>query len=125
MLKNYASVVRYVDETMITPCGALCSDCGYYKKEKTPYCAGCGNIKGHPFWGDCKLYACASERKAEHCGACGDFPCESFVNHYDPSAGQDNAFLRAGLLAYRKKAGTEKYLVAVRKLNAEKKGNVL
>jgi Zn-dependent alcohol dehydrogenase len=112
-----------MDEKLIAPCGVFCGECEFYTKEKTPYCAGCGSIKGHVFWGNCKLYTCASEHKVEHCGECSDFPCESFVNHYDPLAGQKNALYRAGLLAYRRKAGTEKYLAMVKKLNGKEKAN--
>ena len=76
---------------------------------------------GHPFWCDCKLYVCAEDHKVEHCGLCTDFPCEQFINQYDPEHGQKSAFTRAGLLAYRTKAGTEKFCEAVKKLEEEHK----
>jgi hypothetical protein len=41
-----------------------------------------------------------------------------FVNQYDPEHGQTSAFTRAGLLAYRKTAGTDKYEDMVKKLEA-------
>jgi hypothetical protein len=39
-----------------------------------------------------------------------------FVNQFDPAYGQKSAFTRAELLAYRKKAGTKKYLEMIMKL---------
>ena len=103
-------------KTLLAPCGEYCGFCLYYKKEKTPSCSGCANHKGHPFWGECKLYACATEHKVEHCGLCTDFPCDLFVKQFDPEHGQKSAIIRAGLLAYRKKAGPEKYFEMVKKL---------
>jgi hypothetical protein len=41
-----------------------------------------------------------------------------FVNQYDPDHGPTSAFTRAGLLAYRKTAGTGKYKAMVKKLEA-------
>lgn len=108
-----------MEDVLIAPCGTHCEFCDYYKKERTPHCAGCGSHKGHPFWGGCKLYACAKDHEVEHCGLCKDFPCDLFINQYDPEHGQTNAFTRAGLLAYRKKAGTAKYYEIVKKLDEE------
>ncbi len=95
--------------------------CPYYKKERSPHCSGCGDHKGNPFWGKCKLYACASDHQVEHCGLCQSFPCDLFVNQYDPEHGQRSAFTRAGLLAYRKKAGTERFIELLHKLEEEQK----
>ena len=102
--------------SLLAPCGSYCGTCEFLNREEKPSCSGCGNQKGHPFWGECRLYACAKEHKTEHCGLCQDFPCELFVNQFDPAHGQRSAFTRAGLLAYRKKAGTEKYVEMVKKL---------
>ena len=74
---------------------------------------------GHPFWGDCKLYACAEDHKVEHCGLCGEFPCDLFINQYDPEHGQKSAFTRTGLLAYRKKVGNQEYIAVFKKLEEE------
>ena len=106
-------------DVLMAPCGTHCGFCVYYKQERLPRCSGCGAQKGHPFWGDCKLYACAREHDVEHCGLCNEFPCELFVNQYDPEHGQKSVFIRAGLLAYRKKAGTEKYIEMVQKLEEQ------
>jgi len=104
---------------ILAPCGIHCGYCSYFKKERSPHCPGCYTQKGHPFWGECKLFSCAASHGAEHCGLCTDFPCELFVDQYDPEHGQKSAFMRAGLLAYRKKAGTEKYIEMVKKLEQQ------
>ena len=109
-----------MDRKLLAPGGERCRFCAYFKKEKAPYCSGCSNHKGHPFWGECKLYARVTEHKVKHCGLCKDFPCDFFVGHFegapDNLEGQRDAIFRVGLLAYRKKRGTEKYLETVKKL---------
>lgn len=108
-------------KTLLAPCGAYCGLCSYFTQEKTPHCSGCGVHKGHPFWGECKLHACATKHEVEHCGVCTDFPCDLFVGQFDPEHGQKSAIMRVGLLAYRKKAGTEKYIEIVKKLKEQSK----
>jgi len=110
-----------MDENLLAPCGSYCGTCEFLNKEEKPNCSGCGNQGGHPFWGECKLHACARKHRVNHCADCEDFPCELFVNQFDPAHGQKSAFTRAGLLAYRKKAGTEKYIEMVNKLEKEQK----
>jgi hypothetical protein len=105
-----------METRLLAPCGTYCAFCPYYTKEKTPHCPGCETQQGHPFWGECKLFACSKNHKVEHCGLCLEFPCTLFVNQYDPQHGQRSAITRVGLLAYRKKAGTEKYIEMVRRL---------
>lgn len=104
-----------MDESLLGPCGAYCQQCQFLNNEQKPSCSGCGTQGGSLFWGECKLYTCARERRVTHCGDCDDFPCDLFVNQFDPAHGQKSAFTRAGLLAYRKKAGTEKYLKIIMK----------
>ncbi len=112
-----------MDKRFVAPCGEYCGFCLHYRKEKNPSCSGCGNHKGHPFWGECKLHTCVMEHKIEHCGLCTDFPCAFFVGHFegapDSIEGQRDAILRVGLLTYREKAGTEKYLEMIRKLKGQ------
>jgi len=72
-----------------------------------------------PCLGECKLYACAAAREVEYCGLCTEFPCDLFANQFDPEHGQSSAFTRAGLLAYRKKAGTKKFVEIPRRLRNE------
>lgn len=97
----------------LAPCGEYCGTCKFLNRTETPNCLGCHIHKGEPLWGTCKLYACANEHNVHHCGACEDFPCDLFINQYDPSHGPESAFTRAGLLAYRNKAGNKKYIETV------------
>ena len=109
-----------MDENLIAPCGTFCGTCKFYNRTEQPSCNGCGNEKGAPFWGTCNLYACANDR-VEHCGVCEDFPCDLFVDQFDPAYGQKSVFTRAGLLAYRKRNGTQKFIEMSRKLDLEEK----
>jgi hypothetical protein len=95
-----------VDPNLASPCGSYCGDCKYYEKS----CAGCGYVKGKPFWGDCRFYSCVREKNVEHCGLCEEFPCTHFLSTYDPNEGQSRVFYRAGQLIYRRKIGTKAWL---------------
>lgn len=92
----------------IPPCGGYCKNCVVYKKA----CAGCVETNGKPFHlkkagkDVCPVWQCAKERKVEHCGICDEFPCDKFLNWYDPKRGVITVLRRAGLLALRKKIGT-------------------
>jgi hypothetical protein len=110
-----------MDENLLAPCGSYCGTCEFLNREEKPNCSGCGNQGGHPFWDECKLHACARKHRVNHCADCEGFPCELFVNQFDPAHGQKSAFIRAGLLAYKKKAGTGKYIEMVNKLEKEQK----
>ena len=96
----------------IPPCGAYCQDCSVYKKR----CAGCVETNGKPFHlkdsgkDICPIWKCVTERKVEHCGLCKEFPCDTFLNWYDPERGIVTALRRAGLLALRKKIGTDAWI---------------
>jgi hypothetical protein len=102
-----------------SPCGALCDPCPYFKGKKLPLCPGCRAVEGKPFWGSCETYACAKEHGVEHCGLCGDFPCDGFVSRYDPSEGQESALMRAGLLAYLVRHGDEKAIGLAMKIDED------
>lgn len=110
-----------MDELLLSPCGTYCGPCEFLNREEKPSCLGCGYQKGQPFWGECKVYACSKEREVSHCGECPEFPCEVFVNQFDPSHGQRSSFTRAGLLIYRKKVGAEKFIDMVKKIEEEQK----
>ena len=110
-----------MDAGLLTPCGTYCLACKFLNREEKPSCSGCGIQVGSPFWGTCKVYTCAGEHGVNHCGDCEDFPCDLFVHQFDPAHGQKSAFTRAGLLAYRKKGGTQKYIEMIMKLEEEKK----
>jgi len=99
-----------------SPCGTVCDNCSWFKGEKQPLCPGCRAIEGKPFWGSCETYACAKEHGVEHCGVCGDFPCDGFMSRYDPSEGPKSAVQRAGLLAYRARHGSEKTIELIKKI---------
>jgi len=114
----FASEAGCLSEKLVAPCGTYCGTCTFLNRKEKPSCLGCGNQSGHPFWGECKLYGCATGR-VEHCGICEDFPCDLFVNQFDPAHGQKSAFTRAGLLAYRKKEGTQKFIEMCKKLGEE------
>jgi len=115
MLEN-----KCMNKKLLAPCGTYCGTCSALNSEQKPSCLGCGNQNGELFWGKCKLYACATGR-VEHCGMCEEFPCDIFVDQYDPAEGPKSAFTRAGLLAYRKKAGTLKFIEMSKKLHEEEK----
>ena len=104
--------------SLLAGCGGFCGECANYLGDKQPRCPGCAVVEGRPFWGECGVYACFSSRRLEHCGLCGDFPCERLINQFDPNnpEGQRNAVFRAGILAYRVRHGDEKALTLIEKL---------
>jgi len=106
------------EDALLTGCGEFCGSCPYYLGEKPIRCLGCSAQRGRPFWGECKIYSCIDSHEVSHCGLCTAFPCDQFVNHYDPNnpEGQRNAAVRAGVLAYRAKHGDEKTLALIQKL---------
>jgi len=110
--------VERMNKKLIAPCGTCCGTCGFLDQKEKPSCSGCGYQNGELFWGKCRLYACAKD-KVEHCGLCEDFPCDLFVNQFDPAHGQKSAFIRAGLLVYRKRVGTEKFIEMCKILRKE------
>lgn len=97
-------------KTMMSPCGLDCCGCEWHTGGRQPKCAGCTANKGKPFWGACPTYACVQEHEAKHCGVCAEFPCERFVNAFDPNdpEGRRSAVYRAGVEAYRARHGDEK-----------------
>jgi len=107
-----------MDKNLIAPCGTYCGTCTFLNRQEKPNCLGCGNQNGEPFWGKCKLHTCAKGR-VEHCGECEDFPCDLFVDQFDPAHGQKSVFTRAGLLVYRRKVGTQKFIEMCEKLDRE------
>jgi hypothetical protein len=107
------------NEEFLAPCGSYCGVCEFLNSKGFPSCLGCHKQGGHLFWGECKLFLCAEEKEVKHCGGCHNFPCDLFVNQYDPAQGQKSVFTRAGLLMYRKKFGSEKYIEIVKKLEEE------
>jgi hypothetical protein len=105
-----------MDELIFTGCGVICNDCEYLTGEKEPKCPGCTIHEGKPFWGECPTFSCVKEHGVQHCGLCGEFPCDRFIDMYDPAHGQVSSLIRAGLLAYRAKHGDEKAVELARKI---------
>jgi len=67
-------------------CGVCCNSC---ERKGNVNCKGCPDMKV-PFWGsECKVKSCCENKELNHCGECGDFPCEMLSNMgkaqgYDP-----------------------------------------
>jgi hypothetical protein len=112
-------MVFLMSTSYYSPCGIVCDDCPWYKGEEEPKCLGCQAIDGKPFWGQCPTYSCTVDKSVEHCGLCGDFPCEDFMARYDPREGPKNSVIRAGLLAYRARQGDEKAVSLTRRIVGE------
>lgn len=101
-------------------CGIYCGSCKYLGEQ----CKGCGHVGGKPFWsehvpgGVCFLHDCCSvQRKLEHCGLCGDFPCMTFLQARDPEMSDEqfkaSVEARQEALRRRSKVGTEQWLEEV------------
>ena len=89
------------------PCGRYCALC---EAAAAGLCVGCVATKGQPFHLDgkaCPLWVCAQEQGVAHCGACETFPCETYLNWYNPEHGQQNVLPYLGLLLIREKLGVE------------------
>ena len=106
-----------VDTVEFSGCGILCSDCEYRKGKKKPQCLGCSTVQGKPFWGTCQVYNCIQDHGVEQCGRCKEFPCDTFIQAYDPSQGPESALTRAGVEAYREKHGDKKTAELLRKIS--------
>lgn len=58
-------------------CGVCCDKCN--RKEQV-HCKGC-LLMDKPFWrGECGVKSCCEGKKLNHCGECGEFPCETLLN---------------------------------------------
>ncbi|MCL2396676.1 MAG: DUF3795 domain-containing protein [Defluviitaleaceae bacterium] len=51
--------------------------------KKAPLCYGCWDITDDCFWqcgcGSIDFRVCCREKQINHCGECGDFPCEHYM----------------------------------------------
>jgi hypothetical protein len=101
-----------LDASLLSVCGRYCGNCVWHLGERASTCPGCNVHEGHPWWGECQVYKCASEHGAEYCGVCGEFPCELLMNYYDPGnpEGPRNAAIRVAVNAIRAKHGDGKTL---------------
>lgn len=100
----------YFRNMEIPPCGTYCKNCVAYGK----LCSGCVETRGKPFHlkesETCAVWQCAVDKKVKHCGLCHDFPCNKFLEWYDPERGIITVLRRAGLLALRKRIGDEAWI---------------
>ncbi len=65
-------------------CGVRCNSC---ERKEQVNCTGCINMN-MPFWGgECKVKTCCENKKINHCGECGVFPCDMLSN-----MGKDQGF---------------------------------
>ncbi|UCH43425.1 MAG: DUF3795 domain-containing protein [Dehalococcoidales bacterium] len=105
------------ENSLAASCGLYCRDCHFLGER----CSGCGNVQGKPFWTGpdsteaCPLYdCCVNKEQLEHCGLCGEFPCEKFASLRDPSMSDEEAEKslrqRQKDLNLRKEMGTEAWL---------------
>ena len=69
-----------MDKSLIAFCGAYCGVCEW--KEKVG-CKGCKASGGTMFWGECNKAQCCIEKNLEHCGECGDMPCQMLQELFD------------------------------------------
>ena len=54
-------------------CGLLCIGCEFKHSHN---CAGCIELSGRPFWGECPIAKCCQDKGYIHCGECPDLPCD-------------------------------------------------
>ena len=54
-------------------CGMPCALCTRYRADGKSRCPGC-SCDGY-YTEPCKVHHCCRERRLEHCGLCGAFPC--------------------------------------------------
>ncbi|HCC08296.1 MAG TPA: hypothetical protein DEP72_09100 [Clostridiales bacterium] len=68
-------------------CGLKCNTCEW----KGPMgCKGCMESNGDMAWGTCKLAKCCMDKKHNHCGKCGKFPCDELNEFaYDKEHGNN------------------------------------
>lgn len=81
-------------EELVSCCGCVCSQCGYYPKD----CAGCSAVEGKAFWlaytggAVCEIYGCCIQTKGlTHCGRCGELPCARYQGGDPTKTGAENA----------------------------------
>ncbi|NJE05324.1 DUF3795 domain-containing protein [Thermococcus sp. M36] len=75
-------------EKIIGVCGCVCSNCEMYGNE----CGGCYIVEGGPCWLHevglkvCDFYeCCVLDKGLEHCGQCGEIPCDRFWKNKAPT----------------------------------------
>jgi hypothetical protein len=103
-------------ENLVAPCGTYCGEC----KGLGNISKGCTQLEGKPYWivktnmAICPQYdCCINKKRIEHCGLCGEFPCQLFRGS-DPALSAEEAekevVIRRNNLLHRKAVGTVKWL---------------
>ncbi len=59
-------------------CGLKCSSCSF---RQPCNCGGCIDTMGNPFHGKCPIADCCQKKGQEHCGECGNIPCEKLFEY--------------------------------------------
>ncbi len=59
-------------------CGLMCNSCEWKEPNQ---CTGCIESNGMPFYGTCKIAACAQAKGLTHCGECSEMPCEDLKDY--------------------------------------------
>lgn len=79
---------------IISCCGVVCSECGYFASE----CDGCPAVKGKVFWLEytgeevCDIYDCCMKVKGlVHCGQCPQLPCERYEREDPTKTAEENS----------------------------------
>ncbi len=81
-----------MDKSLIAYCGTYCGVCEWKCKIG---CKGCKANAGNMFWGECDKAKCCIEKKFEHCGECGNMPCQMLKELFDDTEhGDSGARLR-------------------------------
>jgi hypothetical protein len=89
------------------PCGRFCEVC---ESKTGEHCRGCVESDGKPYYsmgGVCPAWACAQKKNKENCGQCVTFPCETYLDTYNPERGRRSVLSYIGLLFLRNKKGAE------------------
>ena len=81
-----------MDNRMKAYCGTYCGVCTF---KEAVHCPGCQACAGRPFWGECSMALCCIDKGLEHCGHCGELPCETLeAAFHNGEHGDDGARLR-------------------------------
>ncbi len=63
-------------------------DCGRCEHRASTGCPGCRASGGKMFWGECVIAQCCIRKGIDHCGQCGQLPCEHVIAFaYDSAHG--------------------------------------
>lgn len=76
---------------ILSVCGQECDQCNFFPED----CAGCPEMGGKPFWTkglpekECVIFSCVKKRKMDHCGECGELPCDKYQSTKDPAMNEE------------------------------------